>query len=113
MSDSRGREKEHRMITLGIFYLHVIAAAALYTKRWQNSDVKEGLLAVTFLLLVFSVGWSISTVIVKLFMDEKGFGIWFDRDTASLALLTVIEGPFFYTQMIRGRKSLAGGTEAA
>ncbi len=101
------------MITLGIFYLHVIAATALYTKRWQESDIKEGLLAVAFLLLVFSVGWSISTVIVKLFMDEKGFGTWFDRDTASLMLLTLVEGPFFYTQMIRGRKSLAGGPEEA
>jgi hypothetical protein len=97
------------MITLAIFYLHVVAAATLFTKRWQDSDVKEGLLAVAFLLLVFSVGWSISTVIVKLFMDEKGFGIWFDRDTASLVLLTMVEGPFFFTQMIRGRKSLAGG----
>jgi hypothetical protein len=97
------------MITLGIFYLHVVAAATLYTKRWQDSNVKEGILAVAFLLLVFSVGWSIATVIVKLFMDEKGLGIWFDRDTASLTLLTLVEGPFFYTQMIRGRKSLAGG----
>ena len=100
------------MITLGIFYLHVIAAAALYTKRWQESDIKEGLLAVAFLLLVFSVGWSITTFIVKLFLDEKGLGFWFDRDTASLVLLTIVEGPFFYTQMIRGKKSL-GGTGAA
>ena len=104
MSGSRGRKKELRMITLGIFYLHVVAAAALYTKRWQNSDVKEGLLAVAFLLLVFSVGWSISTVIVKLFMDEKGFGFWFDRDAASLSLLTVMEGIFLYVQTKRKKR---------
>ena len=97
------------MITLAIFYLHVVAAATLFTKRWQESNIKEGLLAVTFLLLVFSVGWSIATVIVRMFLEEKGFGIWFDRDTASLTLLTLVEGPFFFTQMIRGRKSLAGG----
>lgn len=96
------------MITLFIFYSHVIAAVILFTRRWQESNMKEGLLAVTFLLLIFSVGWSITTFIVKLFMDEKGFGIWFDRDTAALALLAVVEGVFFYFQMKRKkRKSLA------
>ena len=92
------------MITLFIFYIHVVAAVALYTKRWQEADKKEGFLAAGFLLLVFSVGWSIATFIVKLFMDEKGLGIWFDRDTASLTLLTLVEVPFFYTQMIKEKK---------
>jgi hypothetical protein len=89
------------LITLFIFYAHVIAAVALYTKRWQEENWKEGLLAVLFLLLIFAVGWSISTVILKMVMAEKGFGKWFDRDTASLALLALLEAGFYYLQTQR------------
>jgi hypothetical protein len=91
------------MITLFIFYAHVIAAVTIFTKRWQDGDWKEGLLGVGFLALVFSVGWSISTFILKLFLDEKGFSIWFDRDTASLVFLLIMEAVFFYFQLSRKR----------
>ena len=91
------------MITLFIFYAHVIAAVTLYTKRWQEANWKEGLLAVGFLLLVFSVGWSISTFIMKLLVGEKGFAVWLDRDTLSLLLLAVMECTFFSIQIRRRR----------
>ena len=91
------------MISLFIFYLHTVAVAAIYTKRWQESQWKEGLLAVVFFVLFFSVGWSIATVIVKPLIGEKGFGVWLDRDTLSLVLLSVLEG-VFYTAQLRSKK---------
>jgi len=94
------------MITLFIFYIHVIAAVTIFTKRWQEEGIKEGLLGVGFLALIFSVGWSISTFILKLFISEKGLGIWFDRDTMSLTLLLVMETIFFYFQLKGKRKSV-------
>jgi len=94
------------MITLFIFYLHFIAAVIVYTKRWQEGDWKEGLLAVGFLALIFSVGWSISTFLLKPVIDEKGFGVWLDRDTLSLVLLVVMESIFFYFQLRRKRRKL-------
>ncbi|HZY09530.1 MAG TPA: hypothetical protein VFF29_00095 [Bacteroidota bacterium] len=72
---------------------------SIYTKRWQEDDWKEGLLGVGFLFVIFSVGWSIATVIMKLVINEKGFGEWLNRDTLSLMLLTVMEGVFFYVQL--------------
>ncbi|HGJ65368.1 TPA: hypothetical protein ENS27_08270 [bacterium] len=63
--------------------------------------MKEGFLGVLFLVLIFSVGWSISTFIMKIFVDEKGFGIWLDRDALSLVLLTVLEFLFFLFQVRR------------
>ncbi|HYQ86434.1 MAG TPA: hypothetical protein VES59_04225 [Bacteroidota bacterium] len=93
------------MITLFIFYLHTMAAVALYTKRWQGSNWKEGLLAVGFLLLIFSVGWTMSTFLVSLFISERGFGIWLDRDTLALVVLTMLEAVFYYAQFGR-KKSL-------
>ncbi|OLD74755.1 MAG: hypothetical protein AUI33_05995 [Ignavibacteria bacterium 13_1_40CM_2_61_4] len=99
------------MITLFIFYLHTMAAVALYTKRWQGSNWKEGLLAVGFLLLIFSVGWTMSTFLVSLFVSERGFGIWLDRDTLALVVLTMLEAVFYYAQF--GRKKRLRETRPA
>jgi hypothetical protein len=94
------------MITLFIFYIHVIAAVVIYTKRWQEESWKDGLLGVGFLALIFSVGWSISTFILKLFMDERGFGVWLDRDALSLVLLLIMEAIFFSYQMRRKKRKM-------
>ena len=94
------------MITLFVFYVHTIAAATIFTKRWQESGWGDGILGVGFLALIFSVGWSISTFFLKMVIDEKGFGIWFDRDAMSLLLLAVMEAIFFYLQMRRKQKKI-------
>jgi len=99
------------MITLFIFYIHTIAAVTFFTKRWQEANWKEGLLAVGFLVLVFSVGWTMSTFLVGLMIGEKGFGVWLDRDTLSLVLLTVMETVFYYAQI--KKKSVVPATRHA
>ncbi len=93
------------MIPLVVFYLHIVGIAAAFTKRWQEETLTEGLLAVFFVALIFFVGWSMSSFIMKLFMTPQGFGMLFDRDAASLMLLTVAEGIFYYFY-------LRGGTAA-
>ena len=86
---------------------HVIAAVIIYTKRWQETDWKEGLLGVGFLLLIFSVGWSMTTFVMKLLVSEKGLATWLDRDTLALLLLALAEGIFFSVQMRRKRRNAA------
>jgi hypothetical protein len=95
------------MITLFVFYIHTIAAVTIFTKRWQHSGLGEGILGVGFLALIFSVGWSICTFVMKLLVDEKGFATWLDRDALSLLLLAIMEALFFYLQMRRKKASLA------
>ena len=92
------------MITLFVFYAHVVAAVAIFTKRWQEANWKEGLLSIGFLILIFSVGWSIATFIMKLVIEPKGFGIWLDRDAMSLLLLTLFESLFFIFQTKRKQR---------
>lgn len=79
------------MITLFIFYLHTIAAAALFTVYWQDEGLKGGVVAVGFLLLIFSAGWPMCTIVLNLFFQPSGLGPWLDRDTLSLLMLTLIE----------------------
>ena len=91
------------MVTLLVFYLHTIAAAYGFTHQWQEEGSGAGALVVAFMAIIFSVGWSISTFILKYIIDEKGFGLYFNRDAMSLAILTIAEGVFYYFYL-RGTK---------
>ncbi len=84
------------MIPLIVFYLHVVAFALVFTKRWQEEGVSEGVLGVVFMALIFFVGWSMSSFLLRLVLPPEGFGRWFDADAASLALLTAAESVFYF-----------------
>ena len=84
------------MIPLIVFYVHIVAIAAVYTRRWQDEGFSEGILAVFFMALIFFVGWSMSSFVMKLIMNAEGAGGAFDRDSASLLLLTGAESVFYY-----------------
>src|SRR5512147_2118541 len=83
------------MISLFIFYIHVIGFTAAFTNEFQKEGLTAGFLTVGFMALIFSVGWSISTFFLKYVMDQEGFSIWLNRDSISLILLTTGEA-FFY-----------------
>jgi len=84
------------MVTLFVFYIHTIAAVYAFTDQYQEEGAGAGSLAVAFMAIIFSVGWSISTFVLKYLMSERGFGIYLNRDAISLALLTIGEGVFYY-----------------
>ena len=84
------------MIPLLVFALHIVAFVAVFTHRWQEEGISEGLLSVFFMGVIFFVGWSMSSFVLKLAMGAEGFGPAFDRDAASLLFLTVAEGIFYY-----------------
>jgi hypothetical protein len=84
------------MIPLAVFYIHIVGIAAGFTKRWQEDGVGEAFLAVFFIGLIFFVGWSITSFLLKLVMEQQGLGAFLDRDAASLLLLTAAEVVFYY-----------------
>jgi hypothetical protein len=83
------------LITAFIFSAHLIFALVIFTKKWQDENVSAGLLNVTLIAILFTVGWTVAGMIAKLLMDPKGLGIQFDRDTFSLTILSIVEF-FFY-----------------
>lgn len=83
------------MITALIFSAHLIFALIIFTKKWQDESVSAGLLNVTLIAILFTVGWTIAGMIAKLVMEPKGLGLQFDRDTFSLTILSIAEY-FFY-----------------
>ncbi|MCX6168530.1 MAG: hypothetical protein NTX65_04265 [Ignavibacteriales bacterium] len=83
------------MITALIFSLHLIFMTVIFTKKWQDESLSSAFINLALIIVLFAVGWSISTSVVKLFIDSKGFGLQFDADAISLSLLSIGEY-FFY-----------------
>ncbi|MEW5841699.1 MAG: hypothetical protein AB1775_00395 [Bacteroidota bacterium] len=83
------------MISALIFSAHLIFILIIFTKKWQNESLGSAFTNLALIIVLFAVGWSIATAVVKLFIDSKGFGIQFDSDTISLTLLSIVEY-FFY-----------------
>ncbi len=95
------------MVPLLVFYLHIVGGAAAFTRRWQDEGIGEGILAVFFVALIFFVGWGMTSFVMKILMSAEGFGKAFDRDSASLALLTILEAVFYYFYLRNDEPELA------
>jgi len=83
------------MITAFIFFSHLIFSLVIFSKKWQDEKLSAAFTNVTLIAILFTVGWTITGMIAKVFMEPKGLGLQFDRDTFALSLLTIVE-IFFY-----------------
>jgi hypothetical protein len=92
------------MITIIIFYLHIVFGTAIFTKRLQDAGKGDAFLSLGFMALIFGVGWSVTTVILKIFFEKPGLALWLDRDTMSLLLLTILEAIFYSIYFKREKK---------
>ncbi len=95
------------MIPLLIFYIHIVGITAAFTSEYQKEGLSAGFLSVGFFVLIFSVGWSISSFFLKYLIGPPGFGIWLNRDTLSLVILTVCEGFFYFYYFKDSKKHTA------
>lgn len=83
------------MISAFIFFAHFIFLLLIFTWKWQKEGTSGAFLNVSLILILFAVGWTITGMIAKFLMEPKGLGLYYDRDTFSLTLLTFIEILFY------------------
>ena len=83
------------MVSAVIFFAHFLFLLIIFTWKWQSESISAAFINVALILVLFAVGWTITGLIAQLLMEPKGLGLYFDRDTFSLTLLTIIEY-FFY-----------------
>jgi len=83
------------MISAFIFFAHFIFILLIFTWKWQKDGISGAIMNISLILVLFAVGWTITGMIAKFVMEPKGLGLYYDRDTFSLTLLTLIEF-FFY-----------------
>jgi hypothetical protein len=98
------------MISALIFSAHLIFILVIFTKKWQDESIAAAFTNFALIVILFAVGWSIATSVVKIFIDSKGFGTQFDGDTISLTLLSAVEF-FFYRFYYSEKEPLPDSTE--
>jgi hypothetical protein len=103
-----------------IFFLHIVLVVYAFFSRKKES-VGDGFLAAAFVVIVFAVGWTISTMITNFLFAMQWFDHWFwqplesrfwqivrreiNRDTLSLLILTAGEVAFYYLYFAIGDKN--------
>ena len=83
------------MISAFIFFAHFLFILIIFTWKWQSDGISAAFINIALILILFAVGWTITGLISQLIMEPKGFGLYFDRDTFSLTLLTILEYSFY------------------
>ena len=83
------------MLSAFVFFLHFLFALLIFTKKWQQEGLSFAFLNMGLIAILFTVGWSITGMISKFFMEPEGLGFYLTRDDFSLVILTVAEY-FFY-----------------
>jgi hypothetical protein len=97
------------MVSAIIFSAHLMFVIFIFTKKWQHESLSSAFINLALVIILFSVGWSISTTIVKIFFESKGLGLYFNADDISLTLLSIVEY-FFYRFYYREDKLTEVGT---
>lgn len=79
----------------------------IFTKKWQEDGLTSGFINLALIGILFAVGWTITGLIAKLVMEPEGLGIYYDRDTFSLTLLSLAE--FFFYRFYYKETPIASG----
>ena len=90
------------MVSAIIFSAHLIFVAVIFTKKWQDESLTSAFINLALIVILFTVGWSVSTSVVKLVVEPKGFGLQFDADAIALTLLVI--GEYFFFRFYYGEE---------
>ncbi|KUO59126.1 hypothetical protein APF79_10925 [bacterium BRH_c32] len=97
------------MITALIFFAHIMFILVIFTKKWQDESLASGLTNAALIVVLFAVGWSISTTLIKIVFEPQGLGMHYDSDAIALTLLAIAE--FFFYKMYYKEKPKITVTE--
>ncbi len=97
------------MITAFIFFAHYVFTLIIFTKKWQDENLSGAMLNIGLIGVLFAVGWTMTTMAAKIVMEPEGLGIFYDRDTFALTLLSLAE--FFFYRLYYKDLFIAAGME--
>ena len=89
------------MVSAIIFAGHLIFISYIFTKKWQEDSISSAFVNLAFIIILFAVGWTVSTSLVKLVFESKGLGLYFNSDDISLTFLSIVE--FLFYRMYYGK----------
>lgn len=63
------------MIPVLIFFAHAIFAVWAFAKSYQTDGIVQAFLNVIFIIILFTVGWTISDLLVGFIVSSEGYEI--------------------------------------
>lgn len=97
------------MINVFIFLAHFIFIIVVFVKTKKSDSLGGAINNTALIVIIFAVLWAISNFIVNMLMDTEGLGKFFDRDTISLSIVTMVEIVFYLK--FYGKKIIEDETE--
>ena len=94
------------MANVFILAIHIIFIAVVIVKKYKSGSPGDAAINALLILILFSVGWSLISLVTNNFLEPEWFSKDFDRSSVSLSILTIAEF-FFYKSFyadIFGRK---------
>ena len=88
------------MVAAIIIALHGALLVGAFLWKLRADGITDAALAAGFIIIIFSVGWSLSGLIVGVLFEPEGLAEWMNRDTISLVLVTLGE-VIFYALLLR------------
>jgi hypothetical protein len=119
------------MIAVLIFFAHTIFSIWVFVKSFQSDGLLQSFLNIIFIIIIFSVGWTVSDFIIGFIISDSGYiintptnvilitflklsgtfkplsastSLILPKDTISLLMLTTLE-IFFYRFFYKTLKS--------
>lgn len=77
------------MIPVIIFYLHTIFAVYAFCKSFQSEGLLQAFLNTGFIIILFSVGWTISDLFVGFAVSSNGYLVDMPTSKVVLSLLKI------------------------
>ncbi len=83
------------MANVVILISHFVFVIYIFVKKTNEESMSTGLTHLALILILFTVGWSVISLLLNNFIEPEGFGRDFDRSAIELSILSLAEF-FFY-----------------
>jgi hypothetical protein len=83
------------MIEVILFYFHAVFFAYIFAKNYVEHNLVNAILSTIFVVIIFTVGWTLSAFIVGFFIPDEGLSRVLTKASFSLGLLTILEVIFY------------------
>lgn len=77
------------MIPVIIFFAHAVFAVWAFAKSFQSDGIVQAFLNVFFIVILFTVGWTISDLLVGFFVSSSGYEILLPSGKVAMFFLKI------------------------
>lgn len=77
------------MIPVLVFFAHAIFAVWAFAKSFQTDGIVQAFLNVFFIVILFTVGWTISDLLVGFLVSDSGYEIMLPTGSVAMFFLKI------------------------